>query len=544
MNFSLNGGGLYRYLLLVCATFLAFIATSFVFSLVNDFYQFRLSFQFLAAFVPASLIFPLVRPRILSLVLFVLFCLMELVQFSHLFYFKTPLNVYALHTMWSEWGEIFLAAKELLPWGLLHIFVLLCVYGTLIFLYIKIPLKKSYFATILLVILLSILPYKALFKSPTLKNFVPRNDAVSLLNSFKVFTSYFFIFLKQKDKQIPSYLPYELEFNKPKPRNIVLILGESVNANHIGLLGYARNTTPKLEKLALNDENFIAKKGLSASVFTNISLPMFMNISYNHNDIKHILEEKTHLFKLAKEAGFKTYYISNQEESLLTFMCSNFIDFVNTKESYPLESHKIGDLVLLQKLDELALNFEEGSNFIVFHQRSSHTPYKDQYKAYKEAFKFPKSSNLNEDRINAYDNAMIFNDHIIASIFEKFKTMKTPSYVLFVPDHGEAMGELGENNKSEFHHGFLSKNVANIAIFASAYGEGASNEFIKNLKSLFTPTHYELGLELAKLMGYKIKNPNFKENTFYINGTDLAGNNGYIKVLKDKDTLKFNYFYH
>lgn len=386
--------------------------------------------------------------------------------------------------------------------------------------------------------MLGILPYKALVKSPHLRNFVPRNDDISLLNSLNVFTSYFFIFLKDKNKELPTYEPYKVEYEKVSPRNIVLILGESVNGYHIGLLGYERNTTPRLKELATKDENFVAKKAISSSVLTNVALPMFMNISYNHNDMKHILDESTPLFKLAKQAGFKTFFISAQEESTLKSMSSNFIDVLYTKEDYALTYSKIGDLVLLDKLEELFPEFQKGQNFIVFHQRSSHSPYKDEYRAYEKAAVFPMVDDVTQDTINAYDNTIIFNDYIISSIFEKFKTMKIPTYVLFTPDHGEAMGELNENNEREFRHGFLSKNNAVIPVFASAYNVN-NDEFIKNLKQSFYPTHYEIGLELAKLLGFKITNPNFKEGTFYINGTDLAGNNGYIEVLRDKTSVEF-----
>lgn len=109
---------------------------------MNDFYRFRFSFQFLAAFIPASLILPLVKPRFVALSVFVLFLLMELVQFSHIFYFRTPLNVYSLHLMWGEWGEIFSSAKEVLPLGLFHIFVLLAVYGILIFFILRLKQSK------------------------------------------------------------------------------------------------------------------------------------------------------------------------------------------------------------------------------------------------------------------------------------------------------------------------------------------------------------------------------------------------------------------
>lgn len=532
------GGGLSSYLSLAFGTFLAFITTGAIFSIANDFYHFRFSFQFLAAFIPASFILPLVRPRFIALGVFVLFLLMELIQFSHIFYFRTPLNVYSLHLMWGEWGEIFLSSKEVLPWALFHIFILLIVYGILIFLYLRIKTRQSFIATIFIIVLLGILPYKALVKSPYIRNFAPRNDDVSLLNTLKVFTSYFLIYLLDKNKELPTYVPYELKYEKVPPRNVVLILGESVNGNHIGLLGYERDTTPRLKELAEKDENFVAKKAISSSVLTNVALPMFMNISYNYNDIKHILGESTHLFKLAKQAGFRTFFISAQEESLLSAMSSNFIDVVYTKESYALKCSKIGDLVLLDKLEELFPEFQKGSNFIVFHQRSSHSPYKDNYRAYEKAAVFPMTQDPTQDIINAYDNSIIFDDYIISSIFEKFKTMKLPTYVLFTPDHGESMGELNENNQREWHHGFLSKNNAIIPVFASAYNV-KDDEFIENLKQSFYPTHYEIGMELAKLLGFKIINPNFTEGIFYINGTDLAGNDGYIKVLRGKEDVKF-----
>lgn len=533
-----------KYIFLSALTFLTFLMPGVFFMLTNDDYSFRLELAFLGAFIPAALIFPLVRPKIISIIVFVCFMIMELINFSHMFYFNTPLNVFSLHLMMGELSEIVDSAKMALPWGLYHIVVILLCYGGLIFAYLKINTKKSFISTFLIIILLSVLPYKAIFKTPKLNNFMPRNDSVSLYNSLKTFTAYFCLYLPNDKKNIKQYEKYTINYTqKNEPINIVFILGESVNANHIGLLGYKRNTTPNLEKLSKNDENFIAKKAISSSVLTKVSLPMMMNISYNHDDINHITQGQTHLFKLAKKAGFKTYYISDQTDAEATAMAPNYIDVLYTKESYPLKADEIGDMILLEKLNEHINEFKSGKNFIILHQRNAHSPYENGYRGYKSGgglFDVDKNDNINY-KINSYDNAMIFNDYLISTIFEKFKNISnSPTYLIFTPDHGEAMGEKGLDDKSEWGHAFLSKNVANIPLFVTAYNV-KDDFFIKTLKDTKHPTHYEIGIALAKLMGYEITNPNYKENEFYINGVDISGNAGYIKVIKKDDEVKYFY---
>lgn len=105
-------------------------------------------------------------------------------------------------------------------------------------------------------------------------------------------------------------------------------------------------------------------------------------------------------------------------------MSSDSIDVLYTKESYALKSLKIGNLVLLDKLKKLAFEFEKTSNFTLFHQRNPHSPYQDNYKGYNQAVVFPMSDDVVQSQINAHDNAIIFSDYIISSIFEKFKILK------------------------------------------------------------------------------------------------------------------------
>lgn len=530
-----------NYLFLVAITFTAFILPGFLFSLYND-YIFRFELNSVLALGAAALIFPLVRPRVFIVCIFGIFALMECIQFSHLYYFNKPLNIFSLHLMFIDFGEVAQTAlgEGILAKGIIHVCIVVFTYLILSLFYFKISRKTNFIATALAIFALSILPYKALYKTDRLSSFSPKNDSISLYNSLRTFSGYFFLYLRMPKVDIPTYPEYTYDYKDVGDRNVILILGESTNANHMGLLGYERNTNPLLSQWAKNDKNFIAKRAISSAVLTRVAVPSFLNIAYKPDNIKHILNEKTHLIYLAKKAGFKTFYYSAQTISELSDVSSENLDEFFTREDYYFEHKKLGDLLVLEKLKENKSKFLYGKNFLIMHQRNAHSPYQRGYRAYKKADVFKPMT-----RENTYDNAMIFNDYFIFSVFEIFqelsKKSNIPTYVIFVPDHAEAMGEMGRNNQAEYGHSFLSENVANIPIFATSFNV-KNNDFISNLRQSSFPTHYEIAKLLAREIGYEIHNTLEEPNVFYINGVDISGNAGYIKVLRDKDKVNFEYF--
>lgn len=174
-----------------------FLAPSAFFMLINPQYSFRLDIIFLCAFIPASIALPVMKPRLLSVAILVLFVIMEIFQFGHLFWFGAPLSVFSLALFSNEIGEVVESTKMALPQGLYPIIAIICAYGFLIYLFLRLDkrLPKSFIASFVVFILLSILPYKAIFKTPKINNFMPRNDSVSLYNDLVVFSAYFCIYL-------------------------------------------------------------------------------------------------------------------------------------------------------------------------------------------------------------------------------------------------------------------------------------------------------------------------------------------------------------
>ncbi|HDZ4932816.1 TPA: hypothetical protein RTF98_001576 [Campylobacter jejuni] len=109
---------------------------------------------------------------------------------------------------------------------------------------------------------LGVLPYKTVYKTDSLANFSSKNDSISLYNSLQTFSAYFFLYLRIPQTTLPDYPEYTYDYKNVVDRNVILILGESTNANCIGLLGYERNTSPLLSKWAKNDKNFVVKSNL------------------------------------------------------------------------------------------------------------------------------------------------------------------------------------------------------------------------------------------------------------------------------------------
>jgi hypothetical protein len=58
------------------------------------------------------------------------------------------------------------------------------------------------------------------------------------------------------------------------------------------------------------------------------------------------------------------------------------------------------------------------------------------------------------------------------------------------------------------------------------------------------PNHYLISLKIAESLGYKITNPNEEEGMYFLNGTDVFGEAGFmkydLKALQEETCPAFN----
>jgi lipid A ethanolaminephosphotransferase len=106
------------------------------------------------------------------------------------------------------------------------------------------------------------------------------------------------------------------------------------------------------------------------------------------------------------------------------------------------------DEILLRNLGQL-LRDNRGDLLVVLHQKGSHGP--SYYKRSPQKFKLflpecDQEDVQNCDRqsiINAYDNTIVYTDHLLARVIDLLEAQGYPTAMLYISDHGES---LGENN--------------------------------------------------------------------------------------------------
>ncbi|WP_299220980.1 sulfatase-like hydrolase/transferase [uncultured Aquimarina sp.] len=238
----------------------------------------------------------------------------------------------------------------------------------------------------------------------------------------------------------------------------VFIIGESTTKNKMGLYGYGRNTTPKLDEII--EELFVFENVISPHTYTIKSLTKVLTLSNYENPSK--LNDLS-IIQLMKASGFKTYWLSNQRpvglhETRLTKIArgadvQTFINIANynQKTSY--------DYQLIKPLKK-AINDSVSKKAIFVHLLGTHIDYNKRYPKEFNHFIPSKIHDEKEQIISQYDNAIRYNDFVVRQIIEEVKASNTTSYVLYFADHGE---EVYENDDSFGHfEGSATKSMYEI----------------------------------------------------------------------------------
>nr|WP_165359810.1 phosphoethanolamine transferase [Parabacteroides goldsteinii] len=246
-----------------------------------------------------------------------------------------------------------------------------------------------------------------------------------------------FIYQRKAEQFRETHVP-ELTKNDSSIKNIIIVIGESSSKYHMGLYGYELPTTPCLNKLYENKHLIPFKDVISSSTQTFVSINrMFSFADRNTPIINSVWYEKGLLPDIMKAAGYKTYWISNQEAPLLN---DDICDYVYCRKDALASEITSGlyDERLLEVIDS-SINKNDRKRFVVIHFWGSHFIYKLRYP--KNCAIFNASDEKEgwtieqKQLISEYDNSIRYTDSILCSIIERFKNEE--SILLYVSDHGE-----------------------------------------------------------------------------------------------------------
>jgi glucan phosphoethanolaminetransferase (alkaline phosphatase superfamily) len=464
--------------------------------------------------------------KILIYILLSFIYFMFLIEILHFQYYKHSVLPSEIYKFFSDFSEVNDAlGKEVWAMMAMPAFFVILIVILHFFLLKKMKLNfiKVAYVEWLLPVLFSVLIYNA--ASENVPGRAVKQNQHLVRSSFETFISFFGKYLPMKLSgkmtggkllPVPNKIP-------PTNASILLIINESMSAYHFGAFGYSVSTTPHIEKLHKN-KLITLKKCVTSGSNTEIAL---LNLFFFIDTLRQFdqLYQGSHfLFKLAKESGFKTYYISTQSleggSSILGMMNHRYMDVVSLPHhrNPGMDTDKPeADSVVLRILDTILPRPEK--KFIVVQLYGCHEPYHERY---PENLKVFQNIHYKYNHTSHYDQALYYQSMLFEKIYHlSVKKSAQPLYVFHIPDHGECAGD-----EDIFGHNMFRKPVLTIPfIYYSVEVTNDTLEHYFNNQSLLI-TQKQVNVCIRRLLGYDYTYT--PTNRYLTIGMDYMGYDGHV----------------
>lgn len=232
---------------------------------------------------------------------------------------------------------------------------------------------------------------------------------------------------------------YEIESSE-KPKNVILIIGESLNKEHMSLYGYKKTTTPVLDSLNNNKELFVFNNVKSSAIGTVPAFRYMMSSLRVSDNVEKWLE-KDFLLDIIKSAGYNTMWISNQSSSgvhdniVARFAeLSDSVIWCGTKYTGPSKTDL--DEIVLEPSKFRAQESLSNPKFTIIHLAGNHENFKSRYSKKFELFKEKDYLDYLENQritLSQYDNSVIYNDWVVGELIKTYKDQE--AIIIYLSDH-------------------------------------------------------------------------------------------------------------
>jgi glucan phosphoethanolaminetransferase (alkaline phosphatase superfamily) len=231
----------------------------------------------------------------------------------------------------------------------------------------------------------------------------------------------------------------------------VLIVGESARRASWSAYGYARATTPYLDRLEKDGEAIFLHDAMSDANLTILAVPIILT-GLTPQEEASGQRRGGNLLDLAKEAGYATSWLVNQDVSVSTSMgiAADHLDYPPDLHEGLFGRRTLDETLLPAYRREIARTGQ--ARLIGMHVMGSHWEY---YLRYPKSFqRFGSAQRLSmlssattdrsmvADLVDAYDNSVLYTDWFLQQVIEQARGLHVPATVTFIPDHGEASPSL------------------------------------------------------------------------------------------------------
>ncbi len=250
------------------------------------------------------------------------------------------------------------------------------------------------------------------------------------------------------------------------PQVVVLVIGESGRFDRWELNGYHRKTNPLLKQ----ETNLVSLQDLITPVSaTRQSVPVIITRKPARQSLKSGFSEKS-ILTAFKEAGFKTYWLSNQ----ISFGQFDTPVSAFAKEADVIQFLNLGgytdrsnfDQILLEPMQN-AIKDPSPKKLIVLHTLGNHWNYShrhpqefDKWQPSLFGVNKPEYTDLKikQQMNNSYDNSVLYTDWFLSQVIGQLKSSGLITSMLYVSDHGQVLYDgscnlafHGHNTQYDFH---------------------------------------------------------------------------------------------
>ncbi|MBS0451466.1 MAG: phosphoethanolamine transferase [Proteobacteria bacterium] len=237
------------------------------------------------------------------------------------------------------------------------------------------------------------------------------------------------------------------------PSTVVLVITDSINRDNMGLYGYRRDTTPRLQahQRRAGENMLVLRNAWSVDAST---LPALRNmLAFGEPDA----DQPQHLLALARAAGYKVWWMSNHDDIAIEQQHARLADVVDFVNRTPGRASASLDGELLDCVQE-ALEDPAQRKLIVVHLLGAHPHYR---------LRFPEGENPFDDEVDAvetqmqdqgraawvrrfrqdYDAALLYHDFVVSETLQLTQAVgREGGYRawMYLSDHGQEVGHVSD----------------------------------------------------------------------------------------------------
>ena len=225
----------------------------------------------------------------------------------------------------------------------------------------------------------------------------------------------------------------------------ILVIGESHSRRRSSLYGCVRDTTPGLKRLFAARRLHRFDDAVSPHVMTHLALPLMLTLA-EAAEPKTAFRHKANIPDIFRNAGFKVWYAYNQfpdSENELPFLA------VAKRADLFLSLHKERFDGVFPGVLEKILRDPAPRKLVIFHLRGAHWAYRENFPPEARFFTgtppgLSPAQARHPEIIDDYDNALRYTDSVLTRLIEQAEAAEKNAFLLYLPDHGEALYEEEE----------------------------------------------------------------------------------------------------